>query len=77
MQVIKTEAKTASAIQCEWIPGTMNQVRVRLVDGEMEVSIDQLQQAAGKDAVHEMYLKGLISLPFSSKLKEALNLVRR
>jgi hypothetical protein len=69
MQTTKNEA---SAIQCEWIPGTMNQVRVRLLDGDMELSIDQLQKAAGKDAVHEMYLKGLISLPFSSKLKEAL-----
>lgn len=62
----------ASGIQCEWVPGTMNQVRIFVSKDEMHVSLEQLQNVAGKDAVHELYLKGLISLPFSTRLRDAL-----
>ncbi len=68
IQISKT-----SQIQCEWVPGTMNQVRVFISKDEMQVSLEQLQNVAGKDAVHELYLKGLISLPFSTRLRDALN----
>lgn len=66
-----------SGIQCEWVPGTMNQVRVFMSKDEVQVSVDQLQNVAGKDAVHELYLKGLISLPFSPHLRDALSLLKR
>lgn len=38
---------TMVAIQCEWVPGTMDQVKVRLSNGEKRVSLDQLRQVAG------------------------------
>jgi hypothetical protein len=53
----------------------MNQVKVRLPGHDVQVTLEQLQQIAGIDAVHELYLKGLISLPSSSKLREAFDKV--
>jgi len=53
----------------------MNQVRVRLPGNDVQVTLEQLQQIAGIDAVHELYLKGLVSLPMNSKLREALDKV--
>ncbi len=61
------------AIQCEWVPGTMDQVKVRLPRGEKRVSVNQLQQVAGVDAVNELYLRGLISLPITSRIEEAFS----
>ena len=61
------------AIQCEWVPGTMDQVKVRLPRGEKRVSVNQLQQVAGVDAVNELYLLGLISLPITSRIEEAFS----
>jgi len=60
-------------IQCEWVPGTMDQVKVRLPRGEQRVSLEQLRQVAGVDAVNELYLRGLISLPVSSRIEEAFS----
>ncbi|RDI95901.1 hypothetical protein DV704_02970 [Meiothermus sp. QL-1] len=50
-------------IQCEWVPGTMDRVWVHLPEGDVQVSLEQLQRIAGTDAVHELYLKGLVLLP--------------
>lgn len=58
-------------IQCEWVPGTMDQVKVRLPRGERQISLEQLRQVAGVDAVNELYLRGLISLPVSSRIEDA------
>lgn len=73
MQTLQQGVVTVGSIQCEWVPGTMNQVRVRLPGHDVQVTLEQLQQIAGIDAVHELYLKGLISLPSSSKLREAFD----
>lgn len=51
----------------------MNQVKVCLPDHEVQVSLERLQQIAGIDAVHELYLKGLVCLPFTNKLREAFD----
>jgi hypothetical protein len=59
----------APAVQCEWVPGTMNQVRICRMGNESQISLDQLRELAGMDAVHEMYLKGLVSLPYSPKMQ--------
>ncbi len=72
MQALQ-QGLTTGSIQCEWVPGTMNQVKVHLPDHDVQVSLEQLQQIAGVDAVHELYLKGLICLPFTSKLREAFD----
>lgn len=64
---------TVIDIQCEWVPGTMDQVKVRLPRGEQRVSLEQLRQVAGVDAVNELYLRGLISLPVSSRIEEAFS----
>lgn len=61
------------AIQCEWVPGTMDQVKVRLSKGEKRVSVDQLRQVAGVDAVNELYLRGLISLPVTARIEDAFS----
>lgn len=73
MQRLQQGVVTVGGIQCEWVPGTMNQVKVRLPGHDVQVTLEQLQQIAGVDAVHELYLKGLISLPLSSKLREAFD----
>ncbi|WP_297853752.1 hypothetical protein [Meiothermus sp.] len=73
MQTLQQGVTSASGIQCEWVPGTMNQVKVHLPGHDVQVTLEQLQQIAGVDAVHELYLKGLISLPFSNKLREAFD----
>lgn len=75
MQTLQQGVVTVGGIQCEWVPGTMNQVKVRLPGHDVQVTLEQLQQIAGIDAVHELYLKGLISLPSSSKLCEAFDKV--
>lgn len=73
MQALQQGLVARGGIQCEWVPGTMNQVKVRLPGHDVQVTLEQLQQIAGVDAVHELYLKGLISLPLSSKLREAFD----
>jgi hypothetical protein len=49
----------------------MDQVKVRLPRGERQISLEQLRQVAGVDAVNELYLRGLISLPVSSRIEDA------
>lgn len=71
MQALRQEVAARTGIQCEWVPGTMNRVKVCLPDHEVQISLERLQQIAGIDAVHELYLKGLVCLPWSSKLREA------
>lgn len=73
MQTLQQGVVAVAGIQCEWVPGTMDQVRVRLPDHDVQVTLKQLQQIAGLDAVHELYLKGLIYLPLDSKLREAFD----
>ncbi|MCS7068481.1 MAG: hypothetical protein RMK51_06065 [Meiothermus sp.] len=73
MPALQQGVAVVEGIQCEWVPGTMNQVRVHLPGHDVQVSLEQLQQIAGVDAVHELYLKGLISLPLSNKLREAFD----
>jgi len=75
MQTLQQGVATVGGIQCEWVPGTMNLVRVCLPGNDVQVTLEQLQQIAGIDAVHELYLKGLVSLPMNSKLREALDKV--
>ncbi|GIW29418.1 MAG: hypothetical protein KatS3mg070_2781 [Meiothermus sp.] len=73
MQALQQEVAARVGIQCEWVPGTINQVKVCLPDHEVQVSLERLQQIAGIDAVHELYLKGLVCLPFTNKLREAFD----
>ncbi|RIH87918.1 hypothetical protein Mlute_00791 [Meiothermus luteus] len=58
-------------IQCEWVPGTMDRVWVHLPNHDLEVSLEQLQRVAGVDAVWELYLKGLVTLPSRPEFFEA------
>ncbi|MFC6919422.1 hypothetical protein [Meiothermus taiwanensis] len=51
----------------------MNQVKVYLPDHEVQISLERLQQIAGVDAVHELYLKGLVCLPCTSQMCEAFD----
>lgn len=73
MQTLQQGVVAMKGIQCEWVPGTMDQVKVRLPDSDVQVTLEKLQQIAGVDAVHELYLKGLVFLPLSSKLREAFD----
>jgi|GEM_PF-2797869 hypothetical protein len=73
MQALQQGLVARGGIQCEWVPGTMNQVRVYLPDHQVQISLERLQQIAGIDAVHELYLKGLVCLPCTSNLCEAFD----
>ncbi len=71
MQTLEREVSAVEYIRCEWVPGTMDQVRLRLSDNVVQLTLEQLQQIAGIDAVHELYLKGMTALPFNPKLRRA------
>lgn len=44
---------------CAWVPGTTNIVRLRIsAERTIEVTSASLSRIFGKEAVHELYLKG-------------------
>ena len=63
-------AQTSAALQdmlCSWVPGTTNIVRLRISaerGGErmLEVTSTHLARIFGKEAVHDLYLKGRAKL---------------
>lgn len=63
---VRTPAPQVAAPQellCSWVPGTTNIVRLRLRAGRgpertIELTSASLSRIFGKEAVHELYLKG-------------------
>ena len=45
-------------INCSWVPGTMNRVRVQIADSHYIVSLDVLERIRGKKVVSDLYLTG-------------------
>jgi len=50
----------------------MDRVQVHLPTNDIQVSLEQLELLGGLDAVHELYLKGLTFLPYTSQFRQAL-----
>lgn len=69
MQVLESSTVVVGGIECQWVPGTMDQIQVQLPTSLLQISLSQLQQVAGIDAVHEMYLKGTVHLPLSERME--------
>lgn len=72
MQMLQPNSVVVGGIQCEWVPGTMDRVQVHLPTNDIQVSLEQLELLGGLDAVHELYLKGLTFLPYTSQFRQAL-----
>lgn len=67
---MESSTVVVGGIECQWVPGTMDRVQVQLPSSMLQISLSQLQQAAGIDAVHELYLRGTVHLPLSERLEK-------
>lgn len=67
---MESSTVVVGGIECQWVPGTMDRVQVQTPSSMLQISLSQLQQAAGIDAVHEMYLRGTVHLPLSERLEK-------
>lgn len=50
-------------LSCSWVPGTFDIVRLKIAGRTIEMTSSRLSRLLGKQALHDLYLKG------SAKLK--------
>ena len=64
--------KMGEKVECRWVPGTLDRVRLLLEDRELEVGIDQFERVLGGHALHDLYLKGVVRLSLDAQARRRL-----
>ncbi len=49
-------------IQCSWVPGTLNRVRIQGPSGPFEITMERAERVLGRGKLHDLYLKGKMVL---------------
>jgi len=49
-------------LECTWIPGTFNRVRLQGPDGIIETTVERAERVLGRGTLHDLYLKGRVTL---------------
>jgi hypothetical protein len=64
-----TPLSTAHPVQCRWVPGTLDKVRVSDpgVHQDMILELHDFLQLASRDAVNALHLQGLAQLECNEK----------
>jgi len=72
MSVKHPKSRTGEKVECRWVPGTLDRIRLRLEDSELEVGIDQFERVLGGHALHDLYLKGVVRLSLDARARHSL-----
>ena len=65
----RTSTSTCSA---RWVPGTSNRLYVETPEGRSEISLERFEQVCGRQATHDLYLRGTITVELPENLMRNL-----
>lgn len=49
-------------LQCRWVPGTFNRVRMISAQDQIEITMEQAERVLGRGCLNDLYLKGRVLL---------------
>ncbi|WP_034334934.1 hypothetical protein [Deinococcus misasensis] len=66
--------KRTSTSKCSarWVPGTSNRLFVETPEGSSEVSLERFVEVCGRQATHDLYLRGTITVELPENLIRTL-----
>ncbi|GGJ19239.1 hypothetical protein [Deinococcus roseus] len=53
---------TMSTCSARWVPGTSNRLYIDTPEGQSVVSLERFEQICGRQATHDLYLRGAITV---------------
>ncbi|AFZ68392.1 hypothetical protein [Deinococcus peraridilitoris] len=62
-----------SQLQCSWVPGTFNRVRMNSIHDLIEITIERAERILGRGSLHDLYLKGRVTLTVNEDVLQRLS----